>query len=318
MSRLSQDELRALGLGAALVVLAALLPLLDQGFYLSMGVNIMLYAALCTAWTLFSGPTHYISLATAAFYGLGTYSVGLGIDILPYPILLGIAALVGAALAGLVGAATLRISGVYFVIFTFGLTELIRQLVTWYEVNVSNSIGRYVFLDITQEQIYWQLLALGAVLFLATLFLGRSRLGFALRIIGADETVARHCGIDTTRAKVLLFALSAVFMTLAGAIMAPRWTYIDPAIAFNPVTSFQVLIMALLGGVQRLYGPLLGVIPLALLFEYLGANFPNHYSILLGAVFMVIVYLLPNGVVGLAERLRRTASPAAPAGKEVA
>ncbi len=65
-------------------------------------------------------------------------------------------------------------------------------------------------------------------------------------------------------------------MTLIGAIMAPRWTYIDPAIAFNPMISFQVLIMALLGGAHRLCGPVLGVVPLALLFELLSAHFPNH------------------------------------------
>lgn len=81
--------------------------------------------------------------------------------------------------------------------------------------------------------------------------------------------------------------------------MAPRWTYIDPNIAFNPVVSFEVVIMALLGGVQRIWGPLLGVIPLTLLFEYLNAYFPNHFSLMLGIVFLVIVYLLPNGVAGL-------------------
>lgn len=302
--------------GAAVLAVLAGVPLVADGYGLSLAINILNYAVLATAWAMFSGPTRYVSLATVAFFGIGAYTVAVLGEALPWPAVLAAAALVGLVVAIVVGLSTLRLAGVYFVIFTFGLTELIRQLVTWYEVNVSNSIGRYVFLDISQEQIYWQLLALGAVLFLATLLLGRSRLGFALRIIGADETVARHCGIDTTRAKVLLFALSAVFMTLSGAIMAPRWTYIDPAIAFNPVMSFQVLIMALLGGVQRLYGPLLGVIPLALLFEYLGANFPNHYSILLGAVFMIIVYLLPNGVVGLARRLRKADRPAAPAAGE--
>ena len=64
-------------------------------------------------------------------------------------------------------------------------------------------------------------------------------------------------------------------MTLVGAIMAPRWTYIDPAIAFNPMISFQVVIMALLGGAHRLCGPLLGVVPLMLLFELLSARFPE-------------------------------------------
>lgn len=123
-------------------------------------------------------------------------------------------------------------------------------------------------------------------------------------MIGDDETVARHCRIDTTRAKLLLFAISTAFMALTGAIMAPRWTYLDPTIAFNPVVSFQVLIMALLGGAHRLWGPLLGVIPLTILFEVLGANFPNYFSILLGLVFMLIVYGVPNGVAGLIERTK--------------
>jgi branched-chain amino acid transport system permease protein len=67
------------------------------------------------------------------------------------------------------------------------------------------------------------------------------------------------------------------------------------------MVSFQVVIMALLGGVSRLFGPLVGVIPLVLLFEVLSAKFPNSYSILLGVVFMLIVYVVPNGVAGLIE-----------------
>ena len=67
-------------------------------------------------------------------------------------------------------------------------------------------------------------------------------------MIGNDEMVARHAGIDTTQAKLAMFAISAVFMTVTGAVMAPRWTYIDPAIAFSPMLSFEVVIMALLGG----------------------------------------------------------------------
>ena len=100
-------------------------------------LNIVLYAALCTAWTLFSGPTHYVSLATAAFFGLGTYAVGLGLDHLPFPVLVLAGGAVAAVLAGLVGAATLRISGVYFVIFTFGLAELVRQVVSYAQIKLS-------------------------------------------------------------------------------------------------------------------------------------------------------------------------------------
>jgi len=111
--------------------------------------------------------------------------------------------------------------------------------------------------------------------------------------------VARHAGIDTTRAKLTMFAIGALFMTLTGAVMAPRWTYIDAAIAFSPLLSFEVVIMALLGGAGSLFGPLLGAVPLVLLFEVLSANFPSYFSILLGIVFIIIVYMLPRGVIGL-------------------
>lgn len=285
-----------------LVAALATLPLYADGYYLSLSLSLLNYTVLATAWAMFSGPTRYVSLATVAFFGIGAYTVAVLGEVLPWPLVLLIAAAVGGAVALLVGLSTLRLSGVHFVVFTFGLAELIRQLVTWYEVNVTRALGRYVFVDVTQAQIYWQMLALAALVFLTGWLVGRSRLGFALRIIGDDETVARHTGIDITIVKVALFALSAVFMTLAGAVMAPRWTYIDPAIAFNPMVSFQVLIMALLGGAGRLYGPLLGVIPLTLLFEFLIARFPNHFSIILGLVFLVIVYLVPNGVAGLTAR----------------
>lgn len=290
--------------GLALLAALAAVPFIADGYQLSLAISIMNYTVLATAWALFSGPTRYVSLATVAFFGIGAYTVAVFSEVLAWPLILLIALAIGVVVALVVGLSTLRLSGVYFVIFTFGLAELIRQLVTWFEVNQTRTLGRYIFLDITTEQIYWQLLALAVLVFVAGIFIRRSRLGLALRVIGDDETVARHVGINTTYAKVALFALSAAFMTLAGAVMAPRWTYIDPAIAFNPVTSFQVLIMALLGGVHRLYGPILGVIPLALLFEFLLANFPNHFSILIGLAFMLIVYAIPNGIVGLLEQGR--------------
>lgn len=283
------------------VVVLAFVPSVTNGYQLSLAINIMNYTVLATAWALFSGPTRYVSLATVAFFGIGAYTVAVLGEELVWPLVLLIAFAIGFVLSVIVGLATLRLSGVYFVIFTFGLAELVRQLVTWYEVNITRTLGRYVFTDITHAMIYWQLLALAVVVFVSGFLIQRSRLGLALRVIGDDEAVARHVGINTTAAKVALFAFSASFMTVAGAVMAPRWTYIDPAIAFNPVVSFQVLIMALLGGVHRLYGPVFGVIPLALLFEILLAKFPNHFSILVGIAFLMIVYAIPRGIVGLIE-----------------
>jgi branched-chain amino acid transport system permease protein len=291
-------------IAAAAITALAFVPRFANAYYLSLAVSLLQYTVLATAWGLFSGPTRYVSLATTAFFGVGAYTVAVLGEVLPWPLVLLIAASLGALLAAIVGLSTLRLSGVYFVIFTFGLAELVRQLVVWFEVNKSRVLGRYVFVDITQTDIYWQLLALAVAVFVLGWLIARSRIGFALRIIGQDETVATHCGINTTIVKVLLFTISATVMSVVGAIMAPRWTYIEPSIAFNSMISFQVLIMALLGGADRLWGPILGAVPLTLLFEVLSARFPNTFTIILGCIFLLIVYLLPRGVAGLIETAR--------------
>jgi len=299
-----------LGAAAAIVIAAlAAFPLAASGYHLALAISLLYFTVLATAWALFSGPTHYISLATAAFFGIGAYTTAVLTDFMPWPLVLLAAAVVGVIVALIVGLSTLRLSGIYFVIFSFGLAELIRQLVAWYEINIHGSVGRYIFADTTSEGIYLRLLALVVMVLGAGWLIRHSRLGLAVRVIGQDEAVASHCGIDTTRAKLVLFAVSAGFMTVTGAVMAPRLTYIDPAIAFNPMLSFEVVIMALFGGAGTLFGPLLGAVPLVLLFEVLIATFPNYFSIVLGAVFVLIVYGLPNGVIGLlqAKLLRRAA-----------
>ena len=300
---MTSTEYRNLALAAALFALAACLPFLGGAYLLTIGVTIAMYTVLATSWALFSGPTHYISLATAAFFGLGTYTTGLGFEVLDYWLLIPLAAFLGAALAAIVGLATLRLSGVYFVIFTLGLAELIRQLVTWWQ-NESGQKGLYVLTDLTETHIYWQLLVLAALVYLTGWLIGRSRLGFALRIIGDDEEVARHSGINTARAKVLLFMVSGAAAAATGAILAPRYIYIEPALAFTPMLSFQVVIMALLGGTGRLWGPVVGVIPFTFLWEAISASFPNQTTLLLGLCFLVIVFVLPKGFVGLLTTVR--------------
>jgi branched-chain amino acid transport system permease protein len=299
------NELRIAGLGIAALIATALLPFATEGYYLTLTVNIVIYVVLCTAWTLFSGPTHYVSLATAAFYGMGTYAVALGIDVVPFPLLIVIGALLAGLVAGLVGLATLRLSGVYFVIFTLGLAELLRELVVWLQTKFGSALGLYVLTDIRERHILWMLLGLAALTFVAGWFINRSRLGFAMRIIGNDETVARHVGIDTARAKIILFVISGMIMGAVGAVLAPRYSYITAPAAFNALISFQVVIMALLGGVHRLWGPLLGVIPFTILFDQVSSRFPNQSSLVVGIAFVVIVYLLPRGVLGLLEDVRR-------------
>lgn len=130
---------------AAVVVVVALLaalPLLLSAYVVSLLISILAYTSLATVWAVFSGTTRYISLATAAFVGIGTYTVALLSDHLPLAVVLAIAPVVGFVVALGVGLSTLRLSGVYFVVFTFGLAELIKQLLIWYEINQTKTLAR--------------------------------------------------------------------------------------------------------------------------------------------------------------------------------
>ena len=286
---------------AMLVALLAAVPWLVSDYGLGFMVNLMCYLVLTIAWALFSGTTRYVSLATAAFFGLGAYTVAMLVKEMPIYATFGVALVLGTVMALLVGLVTLRISGMFFVVFGFGLSELMREVLIWWEINQTKTLGRYVFVPFDTTLIYWHLLGLAVLVFLVGWLLRRTRLGIALLVIGDDETMARQAGINVPLAKVAIFVVSSVFMTVVGAVMAPRFGYLTPNFAFNPLISFQVVIMALLGGMQRLWGPVLGVVPLMLLSELLQVRFPFWYSVFLGLVFMIIVYFLPRGITGLVE-----------------
>jgi branched-chain amino acid transport system permease protein len=188
---------------------------------------------------------------------------------------------------------------VYFVVFTFGLTELVHQVVNWWAIR-SRTVTRYIFTDVTNVEIYETLLAITVLAIAASWVASRTRLGYTLRAIGEDETVARHTGIDTTRVKVLCFAASAAVMALVGAVLTLQYPYVDASIAFNNTWSFEVLIAALLGGPGRPWGPALGAIPLVLLKDQLAGSL--YFTVALGLCFVAVVYVLPGGVAPLIER----------------
>ncbi len=288
-----------LALGA---IVLAVLPLYVSSYVISFFIILYANVALATAWAFFSGATRYISLATAAFFGTGIYVLAVAHIYMPVAIALALAAVMGFLVALIVGLSTLRLRGVYFVVFTFGLTELARQVIIWWDISINRTATRYIFTDVSSLSIYWSLLGATLLTILGSWYVSRIRLGYALRAIGEDETVARHTGIDTTRVKIVCFALSASVMAFVGAVLALRYPYVDANIAFNSTWSFQVLIAALLGGPTRPWGPAVGAIPLVVLSEYLAGTFPHHFGIALGLCFVVIVYFLPGGVAPLLER----------------
>jgi branched-chain amino acid transport system permease protein len=279
----------------------AVLPRFASDYVISLFITLYAYVALATAWAFFSGATRYISLATAAFFGVGIYALAIGHVYLPVSLALAVAAIVGFLVALIVGLSTLRLSGVYFVVFTFGLTELIHQVINWLEIR-NRTVTRYIFTDVSNVGIYETLLGAAFITIVGSWWVSRTRLGFALRAIGEDETVARHTGINTTVVKIVCFAASASVMALVGAVLALRYPYIDASIAFNNTWSFQVLIAALLGGPGRAWGPAVGAIPLVLLSEYFSGKFAGTFPIALGLCFVVSVYFLPGGIAPLIER----------------
>ena len=285
-------------------ILFAFLPLYGSVYNIILITAIFMYVILTMSWVIFSGPTGYISLAPAAFFGVGIYTSAVLGKILPLPIVICFGALASFCLALLVGALTLRLRGIYFSIFTFGLVLLIQQLLLWYEVNITHTRGRFVIL-VNNTTIYYVMLAILVILLFTAYFIRRSKYGLALQSIGEDEEASAHTGINVTVLKTIIFAVSALFVGAAGAIMATRWTYIDPYIAFNPLFSFMPVLMAIFGGMGQFYGPIIGAAIFAYLEETLITKFPYYYMLIFGIILVVAILYLPGGLVGLVQKWRK-------------
>jgi branched-chain amino acid transport system permease protein len=285
-------------------ILLALLPLYGSVYSVILMTAILMYIVLTVSWVIFSGPTGYISLAPAAFFGLGIYTSAVLGKMLPLPIVICVGALASFCLALLVGALTLRLRGIYFTIFTFGLVLLIQQLLLWYEVRITHTRGRFVIL-VNNTTIYYVMFIILVVLLITAYLIRRSKYGLALQSIGEDEEAAAHTGINVTVLKIIIFAVSAIFIGAAGGIMATRWTYIDPFIAFSPLFSFLPVLMAIFGGMGQFYGPILGAAIFAYLEEVLLTRFPYYYMLIFGIILVVAIVYLPEGLVGLIQKWRK-------------
>jgi branched-chain amino acid transport system permease protein len=261
-----------------------------------------MYAGLAVSWALFSGPTNYLSLATSAFFGIGAYVTAWGLETLPYGVAVLLGGLAAAAFAALIGAVTLHLRGAYFAVITFGLGELVRHAITYFEKTYAHTVGR-VLTDVPGATVVYLtvlLLALAAVA--ACALVRSSRLGLALAGIGADEERAQTLGVNTRQAKILGFALSAFFAGALGAAVAVRWTYIEPLSVFNPFIGFQTVLIAMVGGAQTLIGPILSSVVFSLLTEFLRLRFPYVFLLLLGVLLIVLVLYLPGGIASLLAR----------------
>jgi branched-chain amino acid transport system permease protein len=290
-----------MGLLLLILILLATSPLYAPEYTVVLLTSIFMYIVMTVSWAIFSGPTGYISLAPAAFFGVGVYtSALLGFE-LPLPVVISIGGLNGFCLALLVGALTLRLRGIYFVMFTFGLVELLLHSVLWWEANITGTIGRVVP-SVGNTTVYYLMLIIFTILMLTAYFIRHSKFGLALQSIGEEEEAAAHTGINVTALKIFTFAVSAFFMGAAGAVMATRWTYIDPRIAFNPLLSFMPALMAIFGGMGQLYGPIIGAAIFTYLEELLITRFPYYYMLIFGVTMLVVIRFMPQGVEGMIQK----------------
>jgi branched-chain amino acid transport system permease protein len=292
--------LPAFGLTALAVALVAA-PAGLSSYHRALTLAILADVALAVGWAMFSGPSRYLSLATGAFFGIGAYASALTIGRAAWPIPVLAGAAVAAGLALVVGLLALRLRGPYFAVFTFGLAELVKHSLIWYETSVTGTVGRLILAPPGPLILYYTVLAIAGGALVTAAVLRRSRWGLALVGIGADEERAETLGIDTVRVKISTFALSAFFLGAIGAAMAPRWTYLDPQV-FSPLVSFQTVIMALVGGAGSLWGPVLGAAFLGLAGELLLVKFRYLYMMGLGLTLILVVLVLPQGLVGLGRR----------------
>jgi branched-chain amino acid transport system permease protein len=289
--------------GGAVLVLAAM-PWVLSDFLLSLTISCLMYAGLAVSWAMFSGATNYLSLATAAFFGLGAYVTAWGVASLPWPAVVIGGGLVASAFAALVGGAILHLRGAYFAVLTFGLGELVRHAITYFEKSQFRTVGRVLTVTPDTITVYFTVLVVTAAAVIACALVRGSRFGIALAGIGADEERAQTLGVATRRVKTAGFALSAFFAGALGASVAVRWTYIDPPAVFNPFIGFQTVLIAMIGGASTIAGPLASAVLFSLLTEFLRLRFPYAYLIVLGTLLIALVLYLPGGLASLLARRR--------------
>ena len=301
-----------------IVAFAAIPPvakILGESYYLTLFGRILVYGICALSLNLLLGFGGLVSFGHAMFIGIGAYAVGIaayyGIDsgFVQWP--LGIAA---AAAAGLVvGAISVRMTGLYFIMITLAFGQLfyfVASGLTLYggddgmAIDARSAFAGYLDLG-NGTTLYYVIFAL---LLLCLIFIHRfsqSRLGLIVAGIRSNEQRMRALGFPTYRYKLLVFILSAVMCSISGLLLANLTDFVT-AQYMTWQRSGEVLVMVLLGGMSSLFGPLVGATAL-LLFEEVASVYTDHWAIILGPVLVLVVLYMPQGLWGLLPDAKRPA-----------
>jgi branched-chain amino acid transport system permease protein len=292
-----QKRIGVLLICAIALTVLAFVPSFASDYHVSVMLDLLMWIALTESWIILSGYTGYISLGHSAFYGLGAYFMAMAWMKLPYALSVLLAGLSCAGFAFLIGFPFLRVKGPYFVILTLGLTEITKFIFINLEIKLGGTVGRILMMAPELPTLYYSILVVFVMVTITAYFIKNSRFGAGLFSIKEDEDAANSLGVNTAFYKWLAFGISAIFPGMVGAILALRRSYIDPYTVFSPVVSFQVIVMAFLGGIEGIEGAIVGAIVLTLISEALWAQYPYYYMIILGIVMILLVKFLPMGIV---------------------
>ncbi len=293
-----------LGLLGLLVAAALLTPAVISGYWIRILTSIFMYAALASSLNIISGYAGYTDFGNVVFFGLGAYCTGILSTKFHLPVPLGmlVGVIIPALYAMLLGLPILRLRGHYFAIATIGVMEATRELVINADKLTGGGVGLTLPIpDMLPRQfyalIYYLMFGL-LILYVAISYLiQRSRFGYGLRAIKADEEAAEVSGVNTTRYKVLAWTTSAAMTGLVGGLYAYWFTFIQPSDVFNTTITIQYLIMMLTGGAGTLFGPVVGAFLLQLISEVVWSHFLELHLGVLGALIVVVVLFMPRGFV---------------------
>jgi branched-chain amino acid transport system permease protein len=290
--------------------------LLSSPFQQRLGALVLLYAIAASAWNIVGGYAGQVSVGQVVFFGCGAYAAMGSYAKFGLSPLFGIPGgiVVAVGLAAIVGVPTLRLSGHYFSMATIAVAETMRLIVTntdWLGAAVGLSgptVPRNIFdlSFLSSLPYYYLFLVILAITLLITWWMTNSRMGFYLRAIKDSERAARSLGAPASRTKLYAYMLSAALTSVAGALYAMMFGFVDPESGLGILISVKILIMAALGGAGLLFGPLVGAAILVPLEEisnsWLGGKGAGLTFVLYGAIIVVIARFQPGGLLSLFTR----------------
>jgi len=290
--------------GVILVILPAVMPSYIQGIW----TRFVIFAIFAASYDLAYGHTGLLSLGHAAYFGAGGYTAALlmfhyGIDSLWVGIPLGI--LIATAVAAAFGFIALRVSGMYFLLVTFALAQLLFSItwnVRWFNSPGMNGIAGLPLPDLGIPWFSWSTISLYyfvLVMFLISFFLihriMNSPFGYALRGIREDETRMRSVGYNTWLYKYIIFIITGAFAGLAGVLFVYYNRFISPT-HIGITFSFLPMCMVIIGGSGTLLGPVIGAMVI-IFAEYFASLFtPERWPLILGAIFVVAIMYARGGI----------------------